>query len=581
MKIKTKIMSTIFVISLLFSLFCITAMADGGSDNAEEAPICGDINGDTSLDESDVLYLLRHTLMPDKYPLSDSADLDGSEAADIDDVILLFNHLKNPDEYPLIDKNHTHTMEYFAPVDTTCKNAGSLEYWRCSVCNGTYLDSDGVVEATDVVIPTIPHNEVIDDGIEPEIGVPGLTEGSHCSACGDVIREQETIPALIGVILNADDGITVSGLEKSYSAGDVVSLVATIAEGYAFDGWFIDDELVSETLSYSFSMPEENVTLEARCHIIRYKVAVVTDYGITISGLLESYATEDEVSLSATVGEGLTFGGWYIDGELLTSELTCTFKMKKSDLTIEVRLNMPRHTVTVEESIGCEVDELKASYVFSEKVCLSAKVAEGYVFLGWLVNGEKASDDTLYEFTMPESDVVVEPICYKIYSITAEANLDDCGEVTAPNSAYETEIVTVVASAKSGYEFIGWFIEDLLVSIDNECTFVMPAESFSITARFVTVCDDVAAWDGTIAKGFSGGSGTEDDPYLISTGNELVYLASEINGSNANIYYNKYYRLTANIDLGGKEWNPIGCYRYGNSDFDNNRAFCGHFDGDG
>jgi hypothetical protein len=581
MKIKTKIMSTIFVISLLFSLFYITSAADGDAGTSEEIPVCGDVNGDASLDESDVLHLLRHTLMPDKYPLSDSADLDGSEVEDIDDVILLFNHLKNPDEYPLVDKNHVHTMEHFAPIDATCKSEGALEYWKCSVCNNTYLDSEGVVRTTDVTVPAIPHNEVIDSGKEPEIGVSGLTDGSHCSACGDVIREQEIIPALTGVILNADEGITVLGLEKSYSAGDLVSLVATIAEGYAFDGWFIAGELISEELSYSFSMPEENVALEARCHIIKYKVAVKADYGITVDGLLESYFADEDVTLSATIIDGFIFGGWYIDGELVSSDLTYTFKMEKSDLTVEAKLNMPRYTVTVKETIGCKVSELNTSYFFSEKVVLSATVEEGYVFLGWLIDGEKASDNTHYEFTMPESDVVVEPICYKIYSITAEANLEKCGKVAAPSSAYETESVTVVAIAKTGYEFIGWFVGDVLVSIDNEYIFAMPAKDLKISARFITVRDDVVAWDGTIAESFSDGSGTEEDPYLISTGSELAYLASEINGSNANIYYNKYYRLTDNIDLGGKEWNPIGCYRYGNGDFANNRAFCGHFDGDG
>ena len=31
-----------------------------------------------------------------------------------------------------------------------------------------------------------------------------------------------------------------------------------------------------------------------------------------------------------------------------------------------------------------------------------------------------------------------------------------------------------------------------------------------------------AIWDGSIAAGFAGGSGTEDDPYLISNGSEMA-----------------------------------------------------------
>ena len=41
-----------------------------------------------------------------------------------------------------------------------------------------------------------------------------------------------------------------------------------------------------------------------------------------------------------------------------------------------------------------------------------------------------------------------------------------------------------------------------------------------------------AIWDGSIAAGFAGGSGTEDDPYLISYGSELAYLAQQVNSGN-------------------------------------------------
>ena len=37
-----------------------------------------------------------------------------------------------------------------------------------------------------------------------------------------------------------------------------------------------------------------------------------------------------------------------------------------------------------------------------------------------------------------------------------------------------------------------------------------------------------APWTGGIATGFSGGSGTEDDPWLITTGDELAFLAQQV-----------------------------------------------------
>ena len=88
-------------------------------------------------------------------------------------------------------------------------------------------------------------------------------------------------------------------------------------------------------------------------------------------------------------------------------------------------------------------------------------------------------------------------------------------------------------------------------------------------------------WSGSVAKAFAGGTGTESDPYLISNGDQLALLAKSINESDNNAYYNKHYKLTDNIDLGGREWDPIGCNATGKNTYSASRIFCGVFDGNG
>ena len=76
------------------------------------------------------------------------------------------------------------------------------------------------------------------------------------------------------------------------------------------------------------------------------------------------------------------------------------------------------------------------------------------------------------------------------------------------------------------------------------------------------------------ATAFSGGSGTFTDPYLISSGDNLSYLAQVINSTTTNsTYKNKYFKLTKDIDLGGKIWTPIGT--------SSSLPFAGRFDGNG
>lgn len=64
-------------------------------------------------------------------------------------------------------------------------------------------------------------------------------------------------------------------------------------------------------------------------------------------------------------------------------------------------------------------------------------------------------------------------------------------------------------------------------------------------------------------------SGSEDDPYLISTVQDMVDFADKINRGNNT---DKYYKLTADIDLGGMDWTPVGMLV---------KPFRGIFDGNG
>ncbi len=71
---------------------------------------------------------------------------------------------------------------------------------------------------------------------------------------------------------------------------------------------------------------------------------------------------------------------------------------------------------------------------------------------------------------------------------------------------------------------------------------------------------------------FSEGNGTPDDPYQISTAQDLFALADAVNSGTS--YEGEYFLLTDNIDLEGEAWTPIG----DRLDQDG-RQFLGTFDG--
>ena len=124
---------------------------------------------------------------------------------------------------------------------------------------------------------------------------------------------------------------------------------------------------------------------------------------------------------------------------------------------------------------------------------------------------------------------------------------------------------------------------------ENIWSFTMPESSVTVTASFHKDPKAPIVWDGSVATSFAGGTGTQDDPYLISSGEELAYLA-KITNDDPSVTEGKYYKLTENIilneevlnenfELNGKPaniWTPIAY-----TDNRSGKGFRGDFNGDG
>ncbi|HIZ13222.1 MAG TPA: InlB B-repeat-containing protein, partial [Candidatus Mediterraneibacter stercorigallinarum] len=169
--------------------------------------------------------------------------------------------------------------------------------------------------------------------------------------------------------------------------------------GHRFDGWFKDG---SEE-EFNFEQPiTEDVTLTAK--FTPYTVTPVTDgNGAVEVGAMQA---DGSVTVKATPNSGYLFGGWKVDGEIITyanpytfiptadTEITAVFTEESQEVTYYT-VTINKNTIRVAEgtTLPQPADPVK----------------EGYKFIGWYVG------DKEYDFSAPVmSDLVIEARFEKI-----------------------------------------------------------------------------------------------------------------------------------------------------------------------
>ncbi len=297
----------------------------------------------------------------------------------------------------------------------------------------------------------------------------------------------------------------------------------------------------------------------------RNDVENATSYNLKVynnSGYTKDYSMTSDTMQVSVPSSGLYFA-------MLTAKNTNTGETATANC--ESFKFVDTYTVSYNANGGKNAPASQTKIQDSDLILSTAKPSrEGYVFNGWAASKNaidvqyasgsaytKNANMTLYAVWEPET-----------YTIKFDANGGE-GEIADVTVKYG-DTVKMPKNPVYQYHYLkGWSTK----KNDTEAEYKFDLD-YKITSNMTLYAVwGQSTWSGSVSSSLEG-TGTEADPYLISSEGDLAYLANKVNEQTVEPEY-EYYKLTQNINLNFEEWTPIGvgegAYQY----------FYGSFDGNG
>ena len=232
-----------------------------------------------------------------------------------------------------------------------------------------------------------------------------------------------------GIYLNQTNRGTISGKENGvYAAGTAISISAVANNGFIFSGWrnVHTGVIVSTDASYSFGMPESNLTLEAvftALSLDNYQFTAgiyqnLTAYGeITGTTANGMYSKNTQIILRATPKSGYKFKHWVgslnLTTQILKTAANTTITLAGNITIVAVFEKIVPTTYAFSKGVldnvgGTVTGTADGNYAPGTAITVTASPDEGYFLDYWWDTVQSVSPNNPYTFLMPQNDVRME-----------------------------------------------------------------------------------------------------------------------------------------------------------------------------
>lgn len=376
----------------------------------------------------------------------------------------------------------------------------------------------------------------------------------------------------------------------------VVMFTTPEFDGYRYYGWKLStaSEISTENIEFTMIGSEVSIIL-----YYEFQVKVLVEESIaganiaTVNGQTEIWCIVGQtLSFATTAGEGFNFAYWKLDGAKV-DELGATFTTEASNTAIytavfegsvvEVILRNINHTSIELSSISANSTEETPLTSGKVRVGDTVKINIASVEYGYALQAISANDSTndvvkdnsgtFYTYLVSQADgtsgkvyidAVVNPVSI---AVKFEINIQGAGFVIANNTDVSNTTVNysyndnldISVSVQQRYNLIGVSING--TPIDLATSFVKTIHQVNgfVTAQTNVITFEFEKLYWVDVRQALVGYGTKEAPYLISSAENLAYMAYIINNGVIDQSLNRiYYKVTADIDLSERFWIPIG-----------------------
>ncbi len=263
-----------------------------------------------------------------------------------------------------------------------------------------------------------------------------------------------------------------------------VNFTDAVRDGYTFDGWFTERDGGERVVGTAIvSIPTDHV-LYAHWSANEYTVMFDAAGGEAVSDIRVTYDSAYG-ELPVPVRTGYTFVAWHnadVTGDVVTDKTVVKITAAQ---TLVAEWTADKYVVTLEAnggSIDDDVYEVTFGGVYGD--IPSATPAAGYKFIGWFtrpVGGDEVNAATAVEIA---ADHVIyahyEPVRleYDVTLVIGDARSETIHVVYGETYS---ALASVSDPVKSGYEFIGWYNGDTLVTSSSKVT---EKSAHELTAKF-------------------------------------------------------------------------------------------------